>query len=96
LNSITGSSRGAFLHDRKTQKATLRELQELAESTQRLSDEVRARRPEILWRDIAGFRNVIVHDYLGLSLDRIWEVIENDLPVLETAIEALLKEEEPP
>ena len=91
IQSYTGEGRQAFMRDRKTQKATLRELQELAESSQRLSDSLKARRPEIPWPDIAGFRNVLVHDYLGLNLSRIWHVIEHDLSPLRTAVQAMLE-----
>lgn len=84
--------RDAFLTDRKTCKATLRELQELAESTQRLSVALQERYPEIPWPAIVGFRNVLVHDYLGLSLIRIWEIIERDLPNLWSAVAAMLNE----
>ena len=84
--------RDGFLTDRKTCKATLRELQELAESTQRLSISLREKHSEIPWPAIAGFRNVLVHDYLGLSLNRIWEIIERDLPNLRIAVEAMLHE----
>jgi uncharacterized protein with HEPN domain len=84
--------RDVFLTDRKTCKATLRELQELAESTQRLSISLREKYAEIPWPAIAGFRNVLVHDYLGLSLNRIWEIIERDLPNLRIAVEAMLHE----
>ena len=79
------TSEGAefFFSDRKTQKAVLRELQEIAESTQRLSSDLKERFDGIPWREIAGFRNVIVHDYLGLNMKRIWEIVERDLPDLE-------------
>lgn len=92
IQAYTADGRGAFLDDRKTRKATLRELQELAESTQRLSPSLKERRPEIPWPDIAGFRNVLVHDYLGLSLERAWAIIERDLPPLRTAVESMLAE----
>jgi uncharacterized protein with HEPN domain len=82
--------RGHFFKDRKTQKATLRELQELAESTQRLSPELQSRYPQVPWAAIAGFRNVLVHDYLGISLARVWEVVERDLPALKTAVATML------
>jgi len=92
IQDYNAQGRDAFLTDRKTCKATLRELQELAESTQRLSISLRERYPEIPWLAIAGFRNVLVHDYLGLSLNRIWEIIERDLPNLRIAVEAMLNE----
>lgn len=95
LNAIKDyvvGGRETLFHDRKTQKATLRELQELAEFTQRLSPALKDSHPEIPWRDIAGFRNVLVHDYLGLNLSRIWQIIERDLPGLKKEIEAILQE----
>jgi uncharacterized protein with HEPN domain len=58
----------AFSEDTKTQDAVMRNLQTLAESTQRLSDELRQQYPAIEWRNIAAFRNVAVHDYLGIDL----------------------------
>lgn len=87
----TGGSRDAFLKDRKTEKAVLRELQELAATSQRLDPALREQCPEIPWQDIAGFRNVLVHDYLGLNLHRIWTVVERDLPPLEEAVTGLLE-----
>jgi len=92
--AYTVEGQAAFLAERRTQKATLRELQEIAESTQRLSPSLRKRHPEIPWGDIAGFRNVLVHDYLGISLSRIWDVVQRDLPRLRSAVEAMLREVE--
>ena len=92
IASYTAEGRPAFLADRKTQKATLRELQELAESTQRLSSDLTTRHPEIPWAAIAGFRNVLVHDYLGLSLPRVWEVLERDLPAFRAAVMGMLED----
>jgi uncharacterized protein with HEPN domain len=85
----TAEGRDAFFSDRKTQSATLRELQTLAESTQRLSDELKKAHPEIPWESISGFRNVLVHDYLGIKPERIWEIIERDLPAFRAALEAM-------
>lgn len=92
IQSYTKEGQGKFLSDRKTQKATLRELQELAESTQRLSVTLKDRHPEIPWGDIGGFRNVVVHDYLGLNVFHIWNIVERDLPPLYTAIESMIRE----
>jgi uncharacterized protein with HEPN domain len=65
--------------DRKTKKAILHELQELAESTQRLSPELRERHPQVPWRQIADFRNVVVHNYMGIDLRRVWDIITREL-----------------
>jgi uncharacterized protein with HEPN domain len=85
----TGEGKDAFFRDRKTQSAVLRELQTMAESTQRLSPALRDDHSEVAWRSIAGLRNILVHDYLGIKLERIWENIERDLPSLRTAVEAM-------
>lgn len=80
-----------FLGDTKTQDAVLRNLQTLAESSQRLSDDLKRRHVDIDWKAISGFRNVVVHDYLGVDIGQIWDIVANDLPPLKEKIRALLK-----
>jgi len=80
----------AFLADRKSQDAVLRNLQTLAESAIRLSAHSKSRQPEVDWRGIAGFRNVLVHNYLGVNMERICVILQTDLPVLAAAVDALL------
>ena len=89
ISRYTQQGRDAFFTERKTQSAVLRELQTLAESTKRLSAGLKEAHPEVSWQGIAGLRNVLVHDYLGIKLQRIWEIIERDLPILRAAIEAM-------
>jgi len=62
----------------------------LLESTQRLSSGLKDAHPEVVWPDIAAFRNVIVHDYLGVDPVEVWTLVENDLPLLEKQLSALL------
>jgi uncharacterized protein with HEPN domain len=90
--SYTAEGKDFFFADPKTQDAVIRNLQTLAESTQRISSSLRKSHSEINWRNIAGFRNVAVHDYLGLDLKQIWIIVENDLPQLKDQIAAILKE----
>ena len=66
--------------------APLRKLHELAESAQRPSSTLKAGHPHLPWTAIAGFRNVLVHDYLGISLSRVWDIAQRDLPALRVAI----------
>ena len=63
----------------------IRNLQTLAESSQRLSDTIKASRPEVDWRGLSGFRNVLVHDYLGVDLDLVFRIVEHDVPRLKQA-----------
>jgi len=92
VTEFTRQGREAFLSDRKTQDAVLRNLQTLGESTRRLSDTIKNRHPEVDWRAVAAFRNVLVHDYLGLDLYEVWEIVEHDLPDLKPKVEAILRE----
>jgi hypothetical protein len=66
------------------------DLQTLAESSQRLSAEIKATEPQIPWRELAGFRNVIVHGYLGVDLGAVWLVVELDLPPLSEAVNRMV------
>jgi uncharacterized protein with HEPN domain len=59
----------------------------MSQSIKKLPDEWKQSQPHILWGKIVGFRNRLAHDYLSIDLEIIWEIIENDLPLLETAIE---------
>ena len=82
----TGGERSRFDASRLVQDAVIRNLQTLAESSQRLSSEIRGTEPLIPWRELAGFRNVIVHGYLGVDLGAVWLVVEQDLPALTEAV----------
>jgi uncharacterized protein with HEPN domain len=79
-----------FLDSALLQDAVIRNLQVLAESTQRLSDEAKDAHQDIDWYKIAGFRNILVHDYLGLDLDTVWNIVDNELPMLKKAVEEML------
>jgi uncharacterized protein with HEPN domain len=82
----TGGERARFEASRLVQDAVIRNLQTLAESSQRLSADIKATEAQIPWRDLSGFRNVIVHGYLGVDLGAVWLVIEQDLPALSDAV----------
>lgn len=92
IERYTADGEDAFFQDIKTQDAVLRNLQTLAESTQRLSDALKAANPDLDWRGIAAFRNVVVHDYLGVSLQQVWTIVQEDLPLLKARVQTLLAE----
>ena len=73
------------------QDATIRNLQVLAESTQRLSEDARERENAVDQLRISGFRNVLVHDYLEIDVERVWNILAKDLPTLKEAVERLLE-----
>jgi uncharacterized protein with HEPN domain len=80
-----------FMQSTLVQDAVIRNLQVLAESTQRLSGEFKAQHAEIEWYQIAGMRNILVHDYLGIDLETIWAVVTTKLPQLKLVIDTTLK-----
>ena len=90
IEADTSNGYEFFLESPTHQDAAMRNLQIMAESTQRISDAIKGSRPEVPWQAIAGFRNVLVHDYLGLDLDIVWTVIERDIPALKQVILDLL------
>ena len=81
-----------FMRVDMIQDAVIRNLQIMAESSQRISEKCKQRHPEVDWFKISGFRNVLVHDYLGVDLERVWNIIVNDLPDLKKAVIAMLGE----
>ena len=81
-----------FRSSRLIQDAVIRNLQTMSESAQRLSDSAKTLAPELPWRAISGFRNVVVHDYLGLDLDAIWLVVANNLSMLKIGLQKILRE----
>lgn len=86
VHEYTGRERARFDASRLVQDAVLRNLQTLAESSQRLSAEIKLTEPDMPWRELSGFRNVIVHGYLGVDLGAVWLVVEQDLPALTEAV----------
>ncbi|MFP3936934.1 MAG: DUF86 domain-containing protein [Phycisphaerae bacterium] len=90
IEEYTADGRDAFMTDRKSQDAVLRNFEIIGEATKRLGKECKTRRPDIPWRDIAGLRDVLIHNYMGVKLNRVWGVVERDLPRLRQAVEDLL------
>lgn len=78
-----------FRSSKLIQDAVVRNLQTMAESSQRLGESTRALAPEVPWRAISGFRNILVHDYLGLDLDAIWAVVATQLEPLKIGLEKI-------
>lgn len=86
IDAYTSSGKMAFLQTNLIQDGVVRNLEIIGEATKRLSLEFRGEHPTIPWKQIAGFRDVLIHDYMGVDLDIVWEVIEKDLPKLKKLI----------
>lgn len=81
-----GLSREAFLGDEKTIDAVVRNLEIIGEAARQMPAAFAAAHPEIPWQRVAGLRNRIVHEYFGLDLEIIWEIVETDLPEFKSRL----------
>ena len=83
-----------FLESLMVQDAVLRNLQIIGEAVKRLSPELKAEHPDLPWREMAGLRDRIVHDYFGINHEIVWSVISEEIPALIPRIEAIADSEE--
>jgi uncharacterized protein with HEPN domain len=90
IDEYTEKGETYFLASRLVQDGVIRNLEVLGEATKNLSDDLRSANPEIPWRQIAGMRDVLIHDYLRVNLRRVWQTVVSDLPPLRTVINTLL------
>ena len=81
-----------FGSDRKTQDAVIRNLEIIGEASRNLSDELKAQANEIEWSKIIGFRNILAHEYFGVSVPIVWDIVQNKLDPLRDACTKLLKQ----
>lgn len=84
-------ARGDLTQDEVLYDATLRNLQTLSEATQMLPDGLKSQFPDIPWREISGFRNILVHNYLGdIDALTVQSVVNDRLPALVDSVRAML------
>ena len=86
LSYTAGMDQTGFVADRRTYYATLHSLQLVGEAATHVPDEVRDTHSEVRWREIIGTRNRIVHAYLGIDDDVVWDIIRTDIPKIAGAI----------
>jgi uncharacterized protein with HEPN domain len=94
VEKLRGRPRRDFDEDENLRLALAHLVQVIGEAARRVSPDVRSLHPEVPWADIVGMRSKIVHDYLSLDDDVVWEVVTGDLPSLVAALERILGEAE--
>ena len=87
----SGLTKESFLEHPWDQDALIRNLEVIGEATKRLSAETRSMAPEVPWSLVSGFRDVAIHGYNQLSLERTWAIAQKSLPPLKRSIHALLR-----
>lgn len=78
--------------DQRTQFALQRAFEIIGEATKQLSKEVRDQYPSIPWRDIAGMRDKLIHEYFAVNLEIVWETVHKDFPEVRPKIQQILEE----
>lgn len=94
LELIQGIDQSSFVTDKRTHLAILYEITIIGEIVKRLSLEFRQNHPEIPWRQMAGMRDKLVHDYNKVDLDLTWEVTQSSIPELLEFVSPFLRQEE--
>ena len=92
IESFTREGREVFMASELVQDAVIRNFEVIGEAVKQLSPELRAQYPDVRWREIAGFRDVLIHNYIGVNLDAVWNITEKDLPGLKRAVDAIRRE----
>ena len=92
IESYASVGRDEFMAQTHWQDAVIRQLEIIGEATKRLSRELRQRHRDVPWRRIAGLRDVLIHDYMGVDLPAVWEITQRDLPVLSKRLREILKQ----
>ena len=89
---VSGMDFAAFEQDEKTIFAIVRALEIIGEASNHISEELQEKHPEAPWFEMRAMRNKIVHDYMEINADIIWDTVQNDLPALKPVIKSILGE----
>ncbi len=89
---IEGISYEAFKDDDKTVFAVIRAIEIIGEATKRIPDQIRQNYSDIPWKDMAGMRDVMIHDYIGVDVETVWLTVHDRIPQIRPLIERMAKE----
>lgn len=89
---VEGMGFEKFREDDKTSSAVIRKFEIIGEAAKHIPDEIRQKYPDIPWKEMAGFRDKLIHFYFGIKYELVWNTIKMELPELKTKIERVLIE----
>lgn len=90
IERYTSSGEVSFFDDEMAQDAVTRNLEIVGEAAKRIPQDIREANTGIPWRTMAELRDVLIHDYEGVNLIRVWDVVKRDLPLIRIAIMEIL------
>jgi uncharacterized protein with HEPN domain len=91
IDSYTIEGKEKFLETPMIQDAVIRNFEIIGEAAKRLSPGLTNAYPDIAWKQIAGLRDILIHDSLRVNLNRVWGIIEQDLSDLKQVVESILE-----
>lgn len=89
---IENISYDEFAQDTKTIYAVLRAIEIIGEAAKNIPDDIRKKYPEIPWKDMAGMRDKVIHEYFGVKIERIWLTVKDDIHRIKPLIKNVLEE----
>jgi uncharacterized protein with HEPN domain len=90
---VKGFDESDFTQDAKTQSAVIQKLIVIGEAAARLPQDFKDRYPQIEWRDVIAFRNILIHAYFSIKLTIIWHTVQHDVPLLRQKIIEIIEQE---
>ena len=85
-----GKTEDEFLDNYEKQDAIMKRLEVIGEAVKNIPKEVKNKHPQIQWKEIAGMRDKLIHEYFGVIMERVWDTAKNDVPKLKKQILELL------
>lgn len=93
---VHGMGKEQFLQDDKTAFAVIRALEIIGEAAKKIPEGTRCKYPDLPWREMAGMRDKLIHDYIGVNLEVVWKTVFEDLPALEQNLRKAISSENNP